>query len=77
MAGNYDDMPFVGDFGRQLLACSTAEEAKALIGSGETPAAVTVDNIQGATDLGRTLMKAANAEAARTAIGAAAAAAQS
>ena len=71
MADNYEDLPYVGDFGRRLLACSTLEEAQQLIGStgGDAPA-VSVDTLSGATATGRAVMKAASAAAARTAIGA-------
>lgn len=73
MAGNFEDMPYVGDFGRQLLACSTAEEAKALINAGSTPQRVSVDTIDGATDTGKQIMKATNGVAVRTLINARAA----
>lgn len=74
MAGNFEDLPYVGDFGRQLLACATLEEAQALIGSGggETPA-TTVDTLGGATDTGKKIMKAADGAAVRTLINARAA----
>ena len=75
MAKRYEDMPLLGDFGRQLLACETLEEAKTLLQvTASAPAGVTVDQISDATETGKALLKAADASAARTAIGAAAAA---
>lgn len=68
MAGNFEDLPYVGDFGRQLLACASVDEARALIGS--TGGEVTVDGIGDATDTGKAVMKAASPETARAAIGA-------
>lgn len=83
--GNFEDLPYVGDFGRQLLACANAEEAQALIAaggaSGFTPDASKTSTVLGIDDAGavtyrpvgdtgKEVLAAGDAATARAAIGA-------
>lgn len=70
MAGNYEDMPYVGEAGRKVVEAETVEELKSAVSGGAEPQRVSVDSLDGAGTTGKAVMKANDAAAARAAIGA-------
>ncbi|MDU3737546.1 head fiber protein [Bifidobacterium scardovii] len=70
MAGNYEDMPYVGEAGRKVMEAETADELKSAVSGGSEPQRVSVDSLDGAGTTGKAVMKANDAAAARAAIGA-------
>ena len=70
MAGNYEDMPYVGEAGRKVMEAETADVLKSAVSGGSEPQRVSVDSLDGAGTTGKAVMKANDAAAARAAIGA-------
>ena len=58
MAGNYEDMPYVGEAGRKVMEAETADELKSAVSGGSEPQRVSVDSLDGAGTTGKAVMKA-------------------